>query len=303
MRDDVRGVLAAALVGARAARTVPTVAALLESFSTALNQSDELRRVLTDGSVPPAQRRGAVQELLRGRGADDAAQVVAYAVMAERAAELPGVVAHMVAEAEEEARRAAAGEPSPAEPPAGRSGVRDRLRGFVELTLSRLPDPSQIDRIEEELYQVANLVEANRPLEAALTDPELPLAPRQAVLHDLLHGKVRPETEDLLLYLLRAGRVRSLVRTLHWLVELTALERGRRIAEVRTAADLDVGQRARLAAALMEATGRPIELRVSIDPEAIGGMAVSVGDTVIDGTVKHRLAQLREALGASGPAA
>lgn len=303
MRDDVRGVLAAALVRARLAGTVGTLHQVLEAFAAALTGSDELRRVLTDGSVPVPQRRGVATDLLRGRGAEDAASIVAYAVTAERAAELPSVVAQLVVATGEEERRVAAGEPAPAEPSAGRTAVRDRLRGFVELTLARLPDASQMDRIEDELFRFARVVEDNRVLEAALTDPELPLAPREGLLRDLVHHKVRPETEDLLVYVLRAGRVRSLVRTLEWLVELTAAERGRRIAEVRTAVDLDGAQRERLASALAEATGRQIELRVVVDPEVIGGMAVSVGDTVIDGTVRHRLAQLRDAIGAAGPAA
>jgi F-type H+-transporting ATPase subunit delta len=46
--------------------------------------------------------------------------------------------------------------------------------------------------------------------------------------------------------------------------------------------------------------GRPVELRVRIDPSLMGGMSVSIGDTVIDGSVRHRLDKLREALAPSG---
>jgi len=35
---------------------------------------------------------------------------------------------------------------------------------------------------------------------------------------------------------------------------------------------------------------------VQIDPSVIGGMTVAVGDIVIDGSVRHRLDQLRESL-------
>jgi F-type H+-transporting ATPase subunit delta len=35
---------------------------------------------------------------------------------------------------------------------------------------------------------------------------------------------------------------------------------------------------------------------VRIDPSVLGGVSISVGDTVIDGTVRHRLEQLRESL-------
>jgi ATP synthase F1 delta subunit len=95
---------------------------------------------------------------------------------------------------------------------------------------------------------------------------------------------------------IRAGHLRDLVHTFDWLVQLAAAERGRRIADVRTAVDLDASQRAQLAAALTRTAGRPVEVRVRLDPEVIGGMLVSIGDTVIDGTVRYRLERLRDTL-------
>jgi flagellar biosynthesis/type III secretory pathway protein FliH len=38
---------------------------------------------------------------------------------------------------------------------------------------------------------------------------------------------------------------------------------------------------------------------VQIEPSLLGGMAVEIGDTVIDGSVRHRLDQLRETLAPS----
>jgi len=60
--------------------------------------------------------------------------------------------------------------------------------------------------------------------------------------------------------------------------------------------ELDAGERRRLSEALSRIVRRPVELRVRIDPSVLGGISISVGDTVIDGTVRHRLDQLREAL-------
>lgn len=299
----MRGVVAAALVRARRAGTLAALSDVLESFSAALVRSEELRRALTDPSIPVAQRRGVVTDLLAQRGGADASPVVSFVVGAERAAELPAVLSQVEGVVAEERARADAGEPAPAEPAANRTAVRDRLRGFVELTLAGVRDLAEVDTVEDELFRLARIFESSPELEAALTAPDLPLPPRQAVLQDLIGGKVRQTTEDVLVYTLRAGRLRSLARTVDWLVELTAEERGRRIAEVRTAVDLDEGQRSRLTEALARAAGREVELRVVVDPAVIGGMSVSLGDTVIDGTVRHRLAQLRDVLEAPTTAA
>ena len=48
-------------------------------------------------------------------------------------------------------------------------------------------------------------------------------------------------------------------------------------------------QQARLAAAITNATGKQVNLKVVLDPSIIGGLVATVGDTVIDGSVRSRL--------------
>jgi F-type H+-transporting ATPase subunit delta len=97
-------------------------------------------------------------------------------------------------------------------------------------------------------------------------------------------------------YVLRAGRTRDLVGTFEWLVELAARERGRRVAEVRSAVPLDASETERLAIALGRLVNRTVDVRVIDDPSVLGGILVSVGDLVIDGTVRLRFERLRDLL-------
>ena len=55
-------------------------------------------------------------------------------------------------------------------------------------------------------------------------------------------------------------------------------------------------QRERLAKALSRALDKQVEVKVIVDRSVMGGLVARVGDTVIDGTVRHRLDQLREVL-------
>jgi F-type H+-transporting ATPase subunit delta len=68
------------------------------------------------------------------------------------------------------------------------------------------------------------------------------------------------------------------------------------VAEVRTAYPLDDQHRQKLADALSKATGKHVSLKVVVDPTVMGGVIATIGDTVIDGTIRHRLDQLRESL-------
>ena len=69
------------------------------------------------------------------------------------------------------------------------------------------------------------------------------------------------------------------------------------VGEVRSAVALTEDQQARLAEALGKATGKRVEVKVVIDPSVLGGLVAQVGDTVIDGSVRARLDQLREQIG------
>ena len=55
----------------------------------------------------------------------------------------------------------------------------------------------------------------------------------------------------------------------------------------------DDAQQQRLAAALSEATRKQVEVKVVVDATVLGGLVTRIGDTVIDGSVRHRLEQLK----------
>ncbi len=65
---------------------------------------------------------------------------------------------------------------------------------------------------------------------------------------------------------------------------------------MRSAVPLNDDQRKRLAEALGNATGKQVEVKVVVDPSVLGGIVAQVGDTVIDGSVRSRLDQLKQAL-------
>jgi AcrR family transcriptional regulator len=77
-------------------------------------------------------------------------------------------------------------------------------------------------------------------------------------------------------------------------VELAVAERDREVAEVRSAVPLTDADVERLREALSRATKKNVEVKVVIDPEVLGGIVTRMGDLVIDGSVRHRLDQLRE---------
>ena len=75
-----------------------------------------------------------------------------------------------------------------------------------------------------------------------------------------------------------------------------AARRKRVLAEVRSAYELSDAELNRLADALSARYGHDVHLNVIIDPTIVGGLRVSIGDDVIDGTVSGRLEDARRQL-------
>ncbi|MGD0343418.1 MAG: ATP synthase F1 subunit delta [Acidimicrobiales bacterium] len=296
MRELIRGYAAAAFESAATAGRLDAAGGDLVEFARALTSSERLRLALADSMNATTARRAVVADLLAGKATPEAAALLSFAVRVERPAELALAASSLVELADAERRRVESHATVEMEPAAGRGVVRERIRGFAERVLQELSATHDVDEVEDELFAIARLVDANRALRQTLGDANLPLTGRFAVVDDLLGSVCRPATVRLARYALRAGRLRDLVGTFEWLVELAAAERGRRVATVRTAVALRPAEKRRIAAALGRITERDVEVREMIDPTVVGGLLVSVGDLVIDGTVRLRLERLRDVL-------
>ena len=156
----------------------------------------------------------------------------------------------------------------------------------------------QLSSAGDELFRIARAVEGEDALRDALGDPHLPAERRQQIIEELLGSRSSDVTLALASLVVAAGRGRELPAIVDALLKMSATEEGRQVAEVRSAIALSDEQQERLAAALRSATGREVDVRVVVDPSVVGGLMARVGDQVIDGTVRHRLAQLRESLSA-----
>ncbi len=150
--------------------------------------------------------------------------------------------------------------------------------------------------VEDELFRIGQAIEANDELRATLSDAAVPVARRQQVVEDLLAGKASATTTGLVSLAVGAGRGSDLPAIVRALIERSAATRNKAVAEVRSAVPLTTDQTTRLAAAITAATGKDVEIKVVIDPSVLGGLVTQIGDTVIDGSVRHRLNQVREAI-------
>ena len=172
----------------------------------------------------------------------------------------------------------------------------DRIEGYARGLFEIARAEGTISVVEDELYRFARSFESSDALRTALTDEQIPAGKRLAIVEDLLGGKASATSTQLISMVVGAGRGRDLPAIIDRLVARASSAQSLELAEVRTAVPLSADQQGRLAAALTKATGKQLNLKVVVDPSVIGGVVATVGDTVIDGSVRTRIDQLKSRL-------
>ena len=289
MNPSLQG-YAAAVLESVPADSLGGLAVELESVDELVDSNTQLRSALTDTAVPAASRRAVINDLLTGKVSDQARRTAAFAAGAVSAPDVPLALNWLSNRARRTAEGTVSGEES-----LGHLAARERVGGFAAAVFESLSS-AELDELEDELFRFARTVEGAPSLRAVLSDRDVAVEARHAIVDQLLTGKVSSATIALVQYTLTGGRPRDLVGTLDFLVVQTAKARGWRVARVRAAREVDADESSRLSESLSALTGSPVELQVSLDPSLLSGVLVDIGDLRVDATARGRLDALREHL-------
>ena len=172
----------------------------------------------------------------------------------------------------------------------------NRIEGYARALFEIARAEGTLDEVEDELFRLARTFESSDQLRGTLTDEKIPAARRQAIVEDLLGGKATHTTIQLVSMVVGSGRGRELPAIVDKLVQRASSAKKLEVAEVRSAVALTADQQTRIAAALANATGKQVNLKVVVDPSVLGGIVATVGDTVIDGSVRTRLDNVKSRL-------
>ncbi len=172
----------------------------------------------------------------------------------------------------------------------------DRIKGFAAGLFEIARAEGKLDAVKTELLAVARTFESSQELRDALSDQRLPADRKQAIIDDLLGTRASSLTVSMVGFITSAGHASALPAVVDALAQVAAEASNKDVAEIRTAIELDDATVARIVAGLEKATGKDLEAKVIVDPQVLGGIVARVGDTVIDGSVQHRLQGLRQAM-------
>ena len=171
----------------------------------------------------------------------------------------------------------------------------EKIQSYAQAILAVASAESNAAQVEDEIYRFSQVLQSSEELKSTLSDASIPSTRRQQIVEDLLEGQATQTTVALVSMIVAAGMGGDIKAIADKVVGLGAESRDKAVAEVYSVVDLSSDQQQRLAAALKSATGKDVEMKVIIDESVMGGLLVQIEDEVIDGTVRTRLKQLREA--------
>ncbi|MEI6867289.1 MAG: F0F1 ATP synthase subunit delta [Actinomycetes bacterium] len=249
-----------------AAADCATASADLFRVLTTLNSSIGLRRALTDPSRDIPAKSALITDLF-GKGIGSVALELVIAAVSLRWSsplELADAIEQIAVEAES-------------------SAANHNL---------------ELDRVQDEIFELSRLLIANGDLRQALNSSADDSEHKQALVATLFAGKFSASTVRLLNALVAGLRGRSIEQAIAAYSHAVAARRNRITAHVRTAIALTPAQREKLTNALTKQIGQPVHVNIEIDAAVIGGVAIRFADEIIDGTIVNRLAEAsRELVG------
>ena len=149
-----------------------------------------------------------------------------------------------------------------------------------------------------DLRNLANLAH-DKTLVASLENPDKTIDEKAKLLAERL-GEAKPDTLKLVSELINKGKLDVLEDISFEYQRLLDTHRGiegTEIAEITTAILLDDEYILDISKRLTEMIGKPVVVNTKVDPGLIGGIIIKIGDKVMDGSIKNKLAALQRELG------
>lgn len=157
-------------------------------------------------------------------------------------------------------------------------------------------ETDSVQEISDSLDTVLALFEENPEYMDFLSSPNIPKSERIAAIEQAFTGSVPENVVSFLSLFCERGRIRSLKECISEYRQLCDAANRISVADVASAVELTEAQKSALVQKLEKICGNAVVLNCTVDESLLGGMVVSVDGKVIDGSVKHKLRELKEVM-------
>lgn len=169
-------------------------------------------------------------------------------------------------------------------------------RRYATALLELAKERDEVEPILEDIRLIHNTIEDSRDLVLFLRSPIINFDDKTEALEKLFFDDLTEPTRLFIKLLARKDRVNLLDQITRAFIEKYKEYAGIITVEVYVARELQDRQKENLHEELERITQKTVDMDITVNEELKGGMAIRIEDTVIDGTVKHKLEELEESL-------
>lgn len=158
-------------------------------------------------------------------------------------------------------------------------------------------DSGVVDAVETDLKSLKGMVRQSGELRRFLMSPVYGADDQMnAIVAVTARAGAAPLTRNFLSLVARNRRLFALEPMIDAFAARLAAHRGEVRAEVTSAAPLSDDHVRRLRHEIEAMVGKAVTLDLAVDPEILGGLVVKVGSTMIDSSLKTKLARLKSVM-------
>lgn len=170
-------------------------------------------------------------------------------------------------------------------------------RRYASALLALATEAKNIEKVSRDLHDFAASWRESRELRNAFENPSVSMASRRQVLRDIAQASSMDAlVRDTLLLVSDRGRMAYLPEIIDAFDTMAEARSGRVRAEVITASELPEAYFTELRKILEQVTGKQVVVATRVDPSLLGGVVTRIGDQVFDGSLSHRLNELKHEL-------
>lgn len=171
-------------------------------------------------------------------------------------------------------------------------------RRYAYALLTAADEGGFLDEVTSEMEVIGETLAGSRDLVRVLASPLINGDRKTHILEEVFKGKVGDRMMRFLSLIARKKRAGILAGIASEFKVLLDEKNGVVNVDVTSAAELSAEQAKDLVNGLATYTGKKVRARMGLDSELIGGVSVKIGDTILDGSIRHQLQVLRRTLSA-----
>ena len=156
-----------------------------------------------------------------------------------------------------------------------------------------------IDAVYEEITGLKKVFSENEELQKLLSHPKISREEKITVIENIFKGKLSDDVLGFLVIVTQKDRNSAFEEIFDYFISLVKEYKNIGTAKVSSALPVTDQQKKKIEEKLLATTDyKTFEVEYVVDPSLIGGFVIRIGDRVVDGSVREKIAMMAKNLSA-----